>query len=77
MRIYLDTKDLIEIIEKSKPIHPKNLEKKMREKNCELVISNTLILELSEPLQHKSKMTNVMSNINQLEKFPHIFINTK
>jgi len=77
MRIFLDTKDLIEIIEKSNPISPKDLENILREKSSELVISNTLLLELSEPLIHKSEKTNVMNNINQLEKIPHIFINTK
>ena len=77
MRIYLDTKDLIEIIEKSNPISPIDLKNKLTEKNIELVISNTLLLEISEPLIHNSEKTNVMNVINQIEMIPHIFINTK
>lgn len=77
MRIYLDTKDIIEIIEKSNPISLKDLEKILRKKNSELVISITLLLEISEPLIHKSKKTNVMSVINQIEMIPHIFIHVK
>lgn len=77
MKIFFDTKDLIELIEKSIPISTNDLEIIFREKDFKIVISNTLILELAEPLLHKSDKTNVMNNINQLETIPHIFINTK
>lgn len=77
MRIYFDTKDIIEIIENSNPISSKELEKRFIEKNNELVISNTLLLEISDPLILNSQKTNVMNIINQIEMIPHIFIKTK
>lgn len=77
MRIYLDTKDLINIIEKSEPISPQDLKKNFIEKANKLIISNMLLLEVSEPLNLKSKKTNVMKFINKLETIPHEFIKTK
>lgn len=76
MRIYLDTKDLINIIEKSEPISSDDLKESFIEKDNKLIISNTLILEVSEPLHLKSKKTNVMNLLNKLEEIPHEFINT-
>jgi len=77
MKIYLDTKDLIDVIEYSYPISSNELEKNFIEKGNKLIISNTLLLEVSAPLILKSKKTNVMKFMNKLEMIPCEYIKTK
>jgi len=76
MRIYLDTKDIIHIIENSIPCTKEEFEKILRDSNHELVLSFVTIMEVSEPLLHKNASTNVSWLLNQIEKLPHAFIHS-
>lgn len=74
MRIYLDTKDLINLIEKSFPCSTENFDNKLRLNSHQLVISFANILEISAPLLHDSIETKVMGLLNKIEKLPITFI---
>lgn len=74
MLIYLDTKDLINILEKSLPCSSDQFESILQQGKHRLVLSVITIMELSEPLLHNRTKTNVMGLLNRLEKFPHAFI---
>ena len=50
MRILLDSRDLINIAEHSRPITAENLEAYLRARNHEIVLSFTNVRELSGPL---------------------------
>jgi hypothetical protein len=74
MRIYLDTKDIIKLLEHSLPCTAEEFENILRSGGHELIFSLVTILEISEPLLHKNAPTNVMRLLNQIEKLPHTFI---
>lgn len=76
MRIYLDSKDIIKLLEKSDPCTAGEFDEFLRQGNHELVLSFVTIMEISEPLLHKNAKTNVMWLLSQLEKLPHIFIHS-
>lgn len=76
MRIYLDSKDIIKLLEKSDPCTTEEFDNFLRNGNHELVLSFVTIMEISEPLFHKNATTNVMWLLGQLEKLPHIFIHS-
>ncbi len=76
MRIYLDSKDIIELLEKSNPCTAAEFDSFLRDGNHEIVLSYITIAELSEPLFHNSAETNVMRLLNQIEGLPHIFIHS-
>jgi hypothetical protein len=74
MRIYLDTKDLINLIEKSFPCNTEDFDNKLRPNGYQLVISFANILEISAPLLHDRIGTKIMGLLNKIEKLPIIFI---
>ncbi len=74
MKIYFDSKDLINIIEKSAPCSADNLENILNSGSHELVLSFLTIMEISEPLLHKKAKSNIMDLLNRIEKLPHTFI---
>lgn len=76
MKIYFDSKDLINIFEKSTPCSAGNLEKTLNSGGHELVLSFLTIMEISEPLLHKNAKSNIMDLLNQVEKLPHTFIHS-
>jgi hypothetical protein len=52
MHIYLDTKDLINILERSDPYTIDQLEYRLRQGGHKLVLSVYTVIELSAPLSH-------------------------
>lgn len=76
MLIYLDAKDLINIIEKSLPCSADQFRKILQQGKHKLVLSMITIMELSEPLLHKEAKSNVMGLLNRLERLPHVFIHS-
>jgi hypothetical protein len=76
MRIYLDSKDIIKLLEKSDPCTTAEFDNFLRNGNHELVLSFVTIMEISEPLFHKKAKTNVMWLLIEIEKLPHIFIHS-
>ena len=76
MRIYIDSKDIIKLLEQSDPCTAQEFGDILRKGNHELVFSYVTIMEISEPLLHKKASTNVMTLLNQIEKLPHTFIHS-
>src|SRR5437867_3439920 len=75
MLIYLDTKDLINILENSKPYSPNKFQAYLRRCGHALVVSFSHIREISAPLLESSTRNNVMTLLNRLETLPLRFIN--
>ncbi|MDP2681703.1 MAG: hypothetical protein Q8P28_02700 [Deltaproteobacteria bacterium] len=76
MKIYFDSKDIINIIEKSTPFSVDDLEHILKSGGHELVLSFLTIMEISEPLLHKKAKSNIMGLLNRIEKLPHTFIHS-
>lgn len=76
MQVYFDSKDLIDIIEKSTPCSADDLENRLISGSHELVLSFITVMEISEPLLHKKAKTNVMKLLNRIDKMPHTFIHS-
>ena len=74
MLLYFDTKDLINILERSDPFSVDQLKKLLQESGHNLVFSFITIMEISEPLLHAKSKTNVMALLNRLEHLPHVFL---
>jgi hypothetical protein len=74
MLVYFDTKDLINIFEKSQPFSSNHLYKILEKGNHKLVFSMSTIMEISEPLLHKNAKTIVTRLLNRIEKLPHTYI---
>jgi len=72
--VYLDTKDLINVLERSEPVSPEELSSTLREADAQLALSFITVAEMSAPLLKQSARTNVMSLLNQLEALPHRFL---
>lgn len=73
MRVCLDTRDLIDLLE-TRPSHLSHVDALLRTGGHRLVVSFTTVLELSAPLAHPEQ-SNVMRLLNQLEALPVIFVN--
>ena len=76
MLIYLDTKDLINILEKSIPLSAQQLENFLRRDNHKIVISLLTVMEIAQPLLYRKATTNVMGLLNQLERIPQTYIHS-
>ena len=74
IKIYLDSKDLIDLFEKSYPCSPDKFEYELNIYDAEIVLSSTNIEELSAPLSHSKENANIMSKLNRIEKMPIRFI---
>ena len=74
MKIYLDTKDLINVFENSQPFSAEQLNEILRANGHELVLSFLSIIEISAPLLNRDAQTNVMRLLNSIEKFPIKYI---
>lgn len=76
MLIYLDSKDLINILENSKPLSVAQLENFLKGGKHKIVLSFLTIMEIAEPLLHKKATTNVMVLLNNIEKLSHTYIHS-
>jgi len=74
MLIYLDSRDLIKLFEKSDPCSADDINKILVEGGHKLVYSFLNIAEISEPLLHSKAKTNVMALLNRIEQTPHAYI---
>lgn len=74
MKLYLDSKDLINILQKATPCTADRLEEKLLRGNHQLAVSFHTICELSVPLLSVVSKTNVMGLLNRLERMPISFI---
>src|SRR3972149_9810820 len=76
MLIYLDSKDLINILEKSETFSAEKFENFLKGGSHKIVLSFLTIMEIAEPLRHKKATTTVMSLLNHIEKLPHTYIHS-
>jgi len=74
MKIYLDTKDLINILEKSEPCSSDAFEEKLRVNCHELVLSYSNIFELSRPMNERRTSTIVTKLLSRIDRMPRVFI---
>lgn len=74
MRIYLDSRDHISLVERKTSIETDTFEGMLRECGNELVFSLHNIIECCAPLNQAGDETNVMRTLNRLESMPHIYI---
>jgi hypothetical protein len=74
MLIYLDSRDLIDIVEHGKPVSADGFDEKLRSGGHALVYSFYTISEVAQPLFCNSASTVVTRLLNRLEDFPHRFI---
>jgi hypothetical protein len=74
MHLYLDAKDLINVLERSEPVTPDQLAQLLVRGSSKLAISFASIAEIAAPLLHRGARTNVMAILGELEKLPLVFI---
>jgi hypothetical protein len=74
MLLYLDTRDLINILEKGEPISREGLLNLLRPEGHRLVVSFAHVAELAAPLRYPNAMTNVSRLLGHLEELPLAFL---
>jgi hypothetical protein len=74
MKLYLDTRDLINILQRAIPCTVHCFENILRRGNHNLTISLHTVTELSVPILKATSRTNVMSLLNRLETLPITFV---
>jgi hypothetical protein len=72
--IYLDTKDLIDVIEGSSPVSAPELGTWLESNHSKLALSFVLVAELSAPLVSRNAQAHVMRLLAELERLPHVFV---
>lgn len=74
MRIFLDAKDLIELLERARPLPVSELGEWLRTNSHTLVVSPTVVFEVAAPLVSPSARTVVTRLLNDLESLPLEYI---
>jgi hypothetical protein len=71
MRILLDSRDLIDLVEHSRPIPAQDFDAYLRSGAHEIVLSFTNVRELSSPLAMGAEFLRIRPLLQCLERFPH------
>jgi len=74
MIVYLDARDLINLLQKLDPCTPQEFDEVLRAGKHSLALSLTSISEISVPLLHRDAKTNVMSLLGTLQKMQIRFL---
>lgn len=74
LRIYLDSRDLIVLVEKKSSEETAKFEERLRRNRSELVFSLHNITECCAPLVNGGEGSGVMRMLNRLEQMPHLYI---
>jgi len=74
MKYYLDSKDLIDILQGKASCSAHDFSQYLLAGNHELVVSSYTIVEISAPLVQPETKSNVMSLLNQLETMPIVYM---
>lgn len=72
MKIYLDSKDIIDLFEKSKPCKVDEFDKFLRDNEHEIILSEISIFEIAGSLM--SPNHNTMPLLNWIDSIPRKFI---
>jgi len=73
MKVYLDAKDLINILQGADPCTADQLNQSLQGGSHRLALSFYTVSEICVPLSLPASKTNVMAMLNRLEKMPIIF----
>ena len=74
MRVFLDTRDLIALLQHSDPCDPKVFGEHLVRGGHELVLTPTVVFELSAPITASSPATIVTRLLNNLESLPLVYL---
>jgi hypothetical protein len=74
VHLYLDSRDLIELVEKRSPEETARFETRMRQSGSQLIFSMHNITECCAPLVHGGEGSSVMKTLNRLEDLPHVYM---
>jgi len=74
MKILLDTRDLINAMERGLPISADELETYLRAGNHEVVLSNTSVREFAGPLARGGDFMRLRPLLQRLESIPHTYV---
>lgn len=74
MHVYLDSRDLINLVERRYPEETAKFEEKLREGRSDLIFSMHNIMECCAPLVSAGSTSSVMRTLNRLERMPHLYI---
>lgn len=74
MRVYLDSRDLIVLVERKTPEATACFEEKLRHSESYLIYSMHNIVECCTPLIRGNERSTVMRTLNRLEKLPHLYV---
>ena len=74
MHTYLDSRDLIVLVERRSPVETDRFEEKLRLGPSELVFSMHNISECCAPLVYAGVISSVMRTLNRLEQMPHLYV---
>ena len=77
MKLYLDTRDLINILERAKPFSEEQLFQCLQQGSHQLAVSFHTVNELSVPLASSTAKTTVMALLTRLERMPITFMHSK
>jgi hypothetical protein len=74
VRVYLDSRDLIALVEKSSSEEIAGFEEKLRRQGSNLIFSMHNIMEISAPLLAANPGSSVMRTLNRFERMPHLYV---
>ncbi len=74
MRIFLDTRDLINVAERSAPVRLEDFDTYLRTGDHQLVLSNTSVREFAGPLARGGDFLRLRVLLQSLERLPHTYI---
>lgn len=74
MRVYLDSRDLIVLVERKAPEATAHFEEALRQGSSQLVYSMYNIIECCAPLVRGGEGSEVMRSMNRLEQLPHVYV---
>jgi len=74
VRILLDTRDLINIVERERPITLRDFEAYLQAGNHQVVLSNTSVREFAGPLASGGDFLRLRPLLQSLERIPHTYI---
>jgi len=74
IRILLDTKDVIELVERSYPISPAKLSEWLEARDARLVLTSTNVLEFAEGFANTNDLLHARSMMQALEAMPVVYL---
>lgn len=74
MKILLDTRDLINLVEHGAPVRLEDFEAYLRAGDHQLVLSNTSVREFAGPLARGGEFLRLRPLLQSLERLPHTYV---